>query len=216
MRPREPQWSDVEWQLRNWLYFTWASGDHIVEQHIHNIDVANWVMGSHPVKAVGVGGRQRRTDPAYGHGYDHFAIDFEYPNGAHILSMCRQIDGCANEVGERFIGTLGKTDAKAKIEGPRAWRFEGQATNAYVQEHADLVASIRAGAPLNEGKQVAESTLSAIMGREAAYTGQSIVWDELLMSTQDIVPPSIAFGALKVPKVAIPGQTKVNRTWETS
>ena len=223
-KPREPQWSDVEWQLRNWLYFTWASGDHIVEQHIHNIDVANWVVGSHPVKAVGVGGRQSRTDAKFGHIYDHFAIDFEYPNGARVLSMCRQIDGCANHIGEHFIGTLGRTDAKTYVEGRKPWRLAAatpqgadgrapSAPNPYVQEHVDLVASIRAGTPLNEGRQVAESTLSAIMGREAAYTGQVIAWDELLNSTQDIVPPNLAFGPLKVPGVAMPGQTKLNRTW---
>ena len=93
MHPREAAWSDVEWQIRNWLYFTWLSGDHIVEQHVHNIDVANWAFGAHPLKAVGVGGRQSRTDPAYGHIYDHFAVEFEYPGGVRVQSMCRQIKG---------------------------------------------------------------------------------------------------------------------------
>jgi predicted dehydrogenase len=220
MNQRKSDWTDTEWQLRNWLYFTWLSGDHIVEQHIHNIDVANWVIGSHPIKAVGVGGRQSRTDPAYGHIYDHFAIDFEYPNGVRVLSMCRQIDGSANDVSERFIGTRGRTNAASAIEGPSAWKYDAQNastkpqfTNPYVQEHFDLVASIRAGTPLNEGKQVAESTLSAIMGREAAYTGQTIVWDELLNAQQDIMPPSVSFGALKVPSVPMPGRTKLERTW---
>src|SRR5438309_1130025 len=145
MKPRQPQWSDVEWQIRNWLYFTWLSGDHIVEQHIHNIDVANWALGAHPVKAVGVGGRQWRTDPAYGHIYDHFAIDFEYPNGAHVLSMCRQIDGTASHVAERIVGTRGTSDAHSVIEGAAPWSWDAQTprTNPYVQEHADLIASIR-------------------------------------------------------------------------
>src|SRR5205823_3954506 len=116
MKPRQPQWSDVEWQIRNWLYFTWLSGDHIVEQHIHNIDVANWALGAHPVKAIGVGGRQWRTDPAYGHIYDHFAIDFEYPNGVHALSMCRQIDGTASRVAERLVGTRGTSDELLNAE----------------------------------------------------------------------------------------------------
>ena len=216
MNARKPEWSDTEWQLRNWLYFTWLSGDHIVEQHIHNIDVANWVLNAHPIRAVGVGGRQSRTSPAYGHIFDHFAIDFEYPNGARVLSMCRQIDGSADHVGERFIGTKGRTDAARNIEGASPFRHEGEARNPYVLEHVDLIASIQAGAPLNEGRQVAESTLSAIMGREAAYTGQVIVWDELLNSKQDIVPPTIAFGALKVPKVPMPGETKLDRTWADS
>jgi predicted dehydrogenase len=223
MNARKPDWTDTEWQLRNWLYFTWLSGDHIVEQHIHNIDVANWVIGSHPIRAVGVGGRQSRTDPAYGHIYDHFAIDFEYPNGARVMSMCRQINGSSNDVSERFIGTRGRTNPASAIEGPNAFKYDAQAatskpqfTNPYVQEHYDLVESIRAGKPLNEGKQVAESTLSAIMGREAAYTGQIIEWDALLNAKQDITPPNVAFGSLKVPSVPMPGQTKLERNWAES
>lgn len=210
---RQANWSDSEWQIRNWLYFTWLSGDHIVEQHIHNIDVANWALGAHPVRAVGVGGRQWRTDAAFGHIFDHFAIDFEYPAGVHVMSMCRQIEGTANHVGERFVGTRGTTDANTRIAGAQAFTWEGQKKNPYVEEHVDLLASIRAGKPLNEGQQVAESTLSAIMGREAAYTGQAIVWDELLNATQDLTPPEKGFGALPVPPVAMPGTTKVARSF---
>jgi predicted dehydrogenase len=216
MNARKPEWSDLEWQLRNWLYFTWLSGDHIVEQHIHNLDVANWVMQSHPIKAVGVGGRQRRTDPAYGMIYDHFAIDFEYPNGSHITSISRQIDGTASFVGEHFIGTAGNSDAHTFIEGATPVRLnpDEPRPNPYVQEHVDLIASIRAGQPLNEGKQVAESTLTAIMGREAAYTGQVILWDELLNANQDLMPPALAMGSLPVAPVPMPGRTTLNRTWE--
>ena len=214
---RQAAWTDSEWQIRNWLYFTWLSGDHIVEQHIHNLDVANWAMGSHPVRAVGVGGRQWRTEIIYGHIYDHFAVDFEYPNGAHVLSMCRQIDGTANHVGERFSGTQGTTDGNTKITGPRAYTLtninESERKNPYVEEHVDLLASIRAGKPLNEGHQVAASTLTAIMGREAAYTGQAIVWDDLLNASQDLTPTSSGFGQMPVPPVAVPGRTKVARTW---
>jgi predicted dehydrogenase len=210
---RQADWSDTEWQIRNWLYLTWLSGDHIVEQHIHNLDVANWTMGGHPVKAVGVGGRQWRTGAEYGHDYDHFAVDFEYANGARVLSMCRQIDGTANHVGENFIGTRGATNAATEITGSVAYKYEGERKNPYVQEHVDLIASIRAGKVLNEGRQVAESTLTAIMGREAAYTGQVIEWEALLNSTQDLTPPVAGFGALGVPSVAMPGTTKVDRTW---
>lgn len=210
---RQASWSDTEWQIRNWLYFAWLSGDHIVEQHIHNLDVANWVLGAHPVKAVGVGGRQWRTQSEYGHIYDHFAIDFEYPNGAHVMSMCRQIDGTANHVGEHFVGTRGASDPGTTITGPQAWTYEGERRNPYVQEHVDLIASIRAGTPLNEGRQVAESTLTAIMGREAAYTGQTITWDDLLTAEQDLTPPDLTFGALAVPPVAMPGRTKLARRW---
>ena len=177
-----------------------------------------------------MGGRQRRTDPAYGHIYDHFAVDFEYPTGARVMSMCRQIDGCANDVSEQFAGTRGRTNARNAIQGPNAWRYEapmlaGQAAstdstdspratnNPYVLEHVNLIASIRAGAPLNEGKQVAQSTLTAIMGREAAYTGQVITWDELLNGNQNLMPPSIAFGPLETPGVPTPGITKVSRGW---
>ncbi|HZB26695.1 MAG TPA: Gfo/Idh/MocA family oxidoreductase, partial [Vicinamibacterales bacterium] len=190
-RERHPSWSDVEWQVRNWLYFTWLSGDHIVEQHVHNIDVANWVLNAHPVKAIGAGGRQWRTDPKYGHIYDHFAIDFEYPSGARVMSMCRQIDGTRGRIGEHFIGTKGSSDPAGKIFGASAWTYEApeKPVSPYVQEHTDLVASIRSGKPYNELKQVAESTLTAIMGREAAYTGQELTWDEVLNADQDLTPP---------------------------
>lgn len=210
---RQAAWSDVEWQIRNWLYFTWSSGDHIVEQHIHNIDVANWAMNAHPIRAVGVGGRQWRTGAEYGHIFDHFAVNFEYPNGAQVLSMCRQIDGSANHVGERFVGTRGTTDASSRISGATTYAYTGEKKNPYVEEHVDLLASIRAGQPLNEGQQVAESTLSAIMGREAAYTGQVITWDELLNAPQDLTPGFSGFGPLAVPPVPMPGTTKVARSW---
>lgn len=212
---RQPQWSDAEWQIRNWLYFTWLSGDHIVEQHVHNLDVANWVLGAHPVRAVGVGGRQRRTEPHYGHIYDHFAVQLEYASGARVLSMCRQIEGTPSHIGERFIGTRGTSDAKSRIDGPRAWTYAPatRPANPYVQEHTDLIASIRAGSPLNEGRQVAESTLTAIMAREAAYTGQAVTWDEMLAAPQVLTPPEVAFGTLAVPPVPVPGVTKVLRAW---
>lgn len=217
-RAREAGWTDAEWQIRNWLYFTWLSGDHIVEQHVHNIDVANWVLGTHPVRATAVGGRQQRTGAEYGHIFDHFAVDFEYASGARVLSMCRQIPGSANHVGENFIGTAGRTNASGTIEGARAWRRQraAQEVNPYLQEHVDLIASIRAGRPLNELKQVAESTLSAIMGREAAYTGQTISWDEMVAADQDLAPPTIAFGPLATPPVPMPGVTKLQRRWEVS
>jgi len=212
---RQPGWTDAEWQIRNWLYFTWLSGDHIVEQHVHNIDVANWVLGAHPVRATAVGGRQRRTEPHYGHIYDHFAVQCEYPSGARVRSMFRQQEGTTGHVGERFIGTRGTSDAKSVIEGPKKWTFAPatKPTNPYVQEHTDLIASIRAGRPLNEARQVAESTLSAIMGREAAYTGQPVTWDALLAAPQVLTPPALAFGELPVPPVPVPGVTKVVRAW---
>ncbi|MEM7227540.1 MAG: Gfo/Idh/MocA family oxidoreductase [Planctomycetota bacterium] len=210
MHQRKDDWCDMEWQLRNWLYFTWLSGDHIVEQHIHNIDVVNWAMGGPPVRALGVGGRQARTDSAYGHVFDHFAIEFEYPNGEHMLSMCRQMDGCTPRVEEVITGTRGRLTTRpgsAMIAGESPWHFADDNPNPYVQEHVDLYQSIRAEAPLNEAKTVAESTLTAIMGRLAAYTGQELTWDQMVDSELDLAPGTYAFGSLPTPDIAIPGQT---------
>jgi predicted dehydrogenase len=206
---RQPGWTDMEWQVRNWLYFTWLSGDHIVEQHVHNLDVANWAIGAHPEKALGMGGRQARTGPEYGHIYDHFTVEYEYPNGIRVMSMCRQIDNTASRVGERIAGTKGTSDPSGSIRGAERWRFEGDQPNPYVQEHTDLINSIRAGKPLNEGRQIAESTLTAIMGRMSAYTGQEVTWEQALNSRESLVPQKLAFGPLPVPPVAQPGKTQL-------
>jgi len=211
MRPRESSWSDMEWQVRNWLYFAWLSGDHIVEQHVHNIDVINWALGAHPVRAVGMGGRQVRTSPAYGHIFDHFAIDFEYPGGVHVMSMCRQIEGCENNVSEAVAGSNGSWSSNGgqyRFTGKNPARVRNSGIDPYVQEHVDLIASIRAGKPLNELQTVAESTLTAIMGRMSAYTGEALTWDQALGSKLDLMPQHLAFGPLPTPPVAVPGQTK--------
>ena len=206
--PRE-EWSPMEWQLRNWLYFTWLSGDHICEQHIHNIDVVNWAMGGPPVKAVGMGGRQMRTEERYGHIFDHFAIDFEYPGNRHAISMCRQTDGCAGRVEEHIHGSKGTMHlypGRSVIVGETAWSFDGPTPNPYVEEHRNLCASIRGNGPrLNEGRRVAESTLTAIMGRMSAYTGQDVTWEQAMNSQLDLTPPSYAFGAIDTPPVPRPG-----------
>ena len=212
MNKREEGWSDMEWQLRNWLYFTWLSGDHIVEQHVHNLDVGNWVMGGHPTKATGLGGRQVRTDPAYGHIYDHFAVQYEYEGGKTVTSMCRQIDGCDNRVEEVVHGSEGKcvtSSGRAMIEGKVNWKFDGQNPNPYMVEHKDLVDAIRNGPYLNEGQRVAESTLTAIMGRMSAYSGKTLTWDQALNSSMDLMPPpeQLALGSIPTPPVAMPGKT---------
>jgi len=208
VKKKEPGWSDMEWQCRNWLYFTWLSGDHIVEQHVHNIDVINWAFRALPEKAMGMGGRQVRTAPEHGNIYDHFAVEFEYPNGVRVLSMCRQIEGCADRVEEKIVGTKGAAFGYGEIKGESAWKFEGDEPNPYVQEHADLIASIRSGKPLNEGRRVAESTMCAIMGRMSAYTGRAISWDWAMNSSVlDLTPPKYEFGDLPVAPVAVPGQT---------
>ena len=159
VKKREPAWTDAEWQIRNWLYFTWLSGDHIVEQHIHNIDVVQWAIGKPPVAAVGMGGRQQRVDPAYGHIFDHFAVDFEYPNDVHVLSMSRQIPGCHNDVTEHVTGTKGRADLANAAwsigghRGSKSWSHESaKDTDPYVQEHIDLTNAIRKGKPYSELK----------------------------------------------------------------
>jgi predicted dehydrogenase len=205
MRPRQSEWSDVEWQIRNWNYFTWLSGDHIVEQHVHNLDVMNWALQAHPVRCVGMGGRQARTHSNYGHIYDHFAVDYEYPNGVRVMSMCRQIDGTASDVSEHVVGTMGTADCSGSIRGKNTWQFQGDEQNAYVQEHTDLVTSIREGKPLNEGRQLAESTLTAIMGRMSAYTGQAVTWEEALNSPMNLMPEKLELGSKPVDPVAVPG-----------
>lgn len=207
---REPEYSDMEWQIRNWLYFTWTSGDHIVEQHVHNLDVMNWAMGGHPVSAYAMGGRQSRTDPIYGHIYDHFAVEYEYPNGVRVQSQCRQIEGTTSRVGERLVGTNGAANPGGRIDGPQPYRHDGRRDpDAYVQEHRDLIAAIRGGEPLNEGRQIAESTLTAIMGRMSAYTGKVVTWDFVLQSALDLSPKSWQFGDLPTPAVALPGKTQL-------
>jgi len=211
---RQPGWSDMEWQLRNWNYFTWLGGDHIVEQHVHNLDIMNWVLNSHPVKALALGGRQARPNQNYGHIYDHFAVEYEYPNGVRVFSQCRQMNGCEGKVEEAAVGTKGTSNCKDWIRGVNkqlAWRFRQQETpevNPYQQEHQDLIDSIRLGKPLDEAQAVAESTLMGIMGRESAYAGRSIEWDEALNSNTRLGPEKYEFGDLSFPEVPIPGQYK--------
>lgn len=211
VHPRQDGWSDMEWQLRNWYYFTWLCGDHIVEQHVHNLDVANWAIGSHPLRAVGLGGRQVRTGPEYGNIYDHFAIDYEYDKGVRVASYCRQIPNCENSVSEAVVGTKGFCQVnKYSISGQSAWKFPSTDNKPYVQEHTDLIASIRAGKPYNELKNVAETTLTAILGRMAAYTGKAVTWDQALNSKEDLMPPKVDWDVtLAVSPVAMPGQTEL-------
>ncbi|HEY3280800.1 MAG TPA: Gfo/Idh/MocA family oxidoreductase [Armatimonadota bacterium] len=201
--------TDVEWQIRNWLYFAWLSGDHIVEQHVHNLDVIQWAMKDvPPTRVVGMGGRQSRVQPVYGHIFDHFALDIEYPNGAHVMSMCRQIDGCENNVSERIEGTKGGSNCGGSIWGETTYNAPGGGKDAYVQEHTDLIASIRSGQPLNEGERIAHSTMVAIMGRMSAYTGKAVTWDMAMNSKLDLMPKDLKFGPMAVAEVAVPGKTQ--------
>ncbi|MCG9894688.1 MAG: Gfo/Idh/MocA family oxidoreductase [Fimbriimonadaceae bacterium] len=207
---RQPQWSDLEYQLRNWLYYTYLSADMIAEQHIHNIDVCNWAKNAVPVSAVSLGGRQVRTAEIFGHIYDHFATEYTYADGTKMHSYCRQQDGTKSAVWEHIIGSKGKSDANNWINGENAWRWDRDASrpNPYELEHKNLIDSIKAGNPINEGRTVAEATMTAIMGRVAAYTGQEVKWDDLMKMDQRTFPETFAFG-MKVPvkDVAMPGKT---------
>ena len=209
-KPQTEGMSDMEWQMRNWLYFTWLSGDHIVEQHVHNIDIINWAFGTMPTMVMGMGGREVRKGKIHGNIFDHFAIEFEYPNGARVMSMCRQTKGCANRVSESIVGSKGfaSSDGRsAKITGAKTFDF-GKSPNPYVQEHKDLIKSIRDGEPLNEGERVALSTLCAIAGRMSAYTGRSMKFDWALNASKlDLSPAEYKFGPLEIRPVSVPGKT---------
>jgi predicted dehydrogenase len=219
LRRRQPGMSDMEYQMRNWYYFTWLSGDHNVEQHIHSLDKIAWALKDvYPVRAVGLGGRQVRTGPEYGHIFDHHAVVYEYANGSRLFSYCRQQAGCANDVSDHFWGTQGTCDViasfppRVKISGPNAWVSHADRNaqlDMYQIEHDELFASIRAGKPINDGEWMAKSTLMGIMGRMATYTGQVIRWEDALHSKEDLSPPAYDMRAsLPTPKVALPGVTK--------
>ena len=181
---REEGEGDMEWMLRDWVNWTWLSGDHIVEQHVHNLDVINWVLGKLPEKAIAMGSRQRRKT---GNQYDNFAVDFFYPEHIHVLSMCRQIDGCGGDVSERVVGAKGVSNCNGWIS--TLGKIDIESPNPYEQEHADLIAAIRSDQPVNEAKQVAESTMCAIMARTSAYTGKEVTWKEMMESDMRLAPP---------------------------
>ena len=201
----------MEYQMRNWYYFTWICGDHICEQHIHNLDVINWAMNAVPVTATGMGGRSNRPHgdaKDVGHIFDHFAIEYTYPNGMVMQSYCRQINGCEENVSEALIGNKGTFSTfggEYSMNGKIV--FDKKKDNApYVQEHTDLIKSIRDGNPLNELKTVAESSLTAIMGRMSTYSGKTITWDEALGSPDDTFPTNLSWeGTHDVAPVAVPG-----------
>jgi len=205
-RPRQPGMSDVEYQIHNWYHYVWLCGDQIVEQHVHNLDVAQWVMRANPISAYGVGSRHVRTTA--GHIYDNFTIEYEYPNGARVLSMCRHWPG-DGAGGEFVVGTKGTARPGEWVMPRGGQRIAGKSTGSgYVNEHADLIKSIRDGKPLNEARQVAESTMVAIMGRLAAYTGKRVTWDFVMNKSKlKLMPePLDPKGSLPEPPVAIPGK----------
>jgi predicted dehydrogenase len=216
VRKRLPGMSDMEFQMRNWYYYAWLSGDFNVEQHIHSLDKAAWAMKDvYPVRAVGLGGRQVRTGPEYGHIFDHHAVVYEYANGTRLFSYCRQQAGCANDTSDHFWGTQGSCDViasfppRVKIGGAKAWTSNRKDDgDMYQIEHDELFAAIRAGKPLNDGEWMARSTLMGIMGRVATYTGQVVTWEQA-MNSKDLSPKEYDMKAsLPEPEVARPGVTK--------
>jgi predicted dehydrogenase len=214
-RGNDPKWTPMEYQMRNWYYYTWLSGDFIVEQHCHNFDKASWVFGGKmPVSALGVGGRQVRRDPKFGHIYDHFAVTLEYANGAKLFSFCRQMDRCQGDVNDHVIGTKGSAQLMAHTINPtggKEWEFgsETKVKDMYQVEHDELFAGIRAGKFINDGESAAHSTLMALLAREAAYTGKRLTWKELLASNQNLAPKEYAWGPIETPPVPMPGTYKL-------
>jgi predicted dehydrogenase len=214
-RPRKEGRSDLEWQIRNWHYFTWLSGDHLVEQAVHTVDKLAWAMKDEPpLKAIAHGGRQVRTAPEYGHIFDHFEVVYQYPNDVHAFIFCRQQANCANDNSDTIMGSKGVArilgfKGPPQIRGEKNWTYEGPRPDMYQVEHNELFASIRKGEPINDGVRMARSTMLAIMGRMAAYTGKEITWDEALNSEENLRPEKIAFDAtIEVPPVATPGKTR--------
>ena len=215
-KDRQPGWSDMEWNIRDWVNWKWLSGDHIVEQHVHNIDVFLWFAGMKPVKAIGCGARHRRIT---GDQYDQFSIDFEFENGIHLHSMCRQIDGTSSKVSEFIQGTKGSWNSEEHVikdlQGNILWKYDEEAAqaqfeqhNPYVLEHVDWVNHISKGTTHDESEECAISTLAGVMGRTAAYTGETVTWDEIAAADMDYMPAELKLGPLDLKSyvVEVPGK----------
>jgi predicted dehydrogenase len=212
-KDRRPEWSDMEYQLRRWLFWTWLSGDFIVEMHVHNLDIMNWVLQSHPVQCVGVGGAQARSGPEYGNCFDHFSVEYIYPNDVRIEYIGTQIDKFTGRNDQRITGTKGSAYldfARGVIKGATPYQYEGKQANPAVLEYTEMIESIRAGTAINEGRQIAESTLTAIMGRMSAYSGRALKWEWAMEASKlDLSPPRMQFGDLPESPVAVPGITEL-------
>ena len=209
-RGENPDWSEMEHQMRNWLYYNWLSGDHIAEQHIHSLDKALWIMGDQgPSQAYGSGGRLVRTQPKWGNVYDHFATCYEWDNGVKTYSYCRQMAGCFNDVEDYVVGTEGTAKVlKHEIrdrKGNVVWKYDQKKPSMYDVEHIHLFRSIRQGQPINNGDYMCKSTLMAIMGRDASYTGKKIQWDEYYASDDKLGPENWAWGDYQPRDVPKPG-----------
>lgn len=226
-KERQKGWTDMEYRLRNWYYYNWLSGDHIVEQAIHSIDLLQWAMGDvAPVSVVGSGGRQKRTDPKWGNIYDHFALTYTYPDGAKAYFSCRQQANTARSYAVEFVGSDGTciVDNRSgvhEIKGRRPWKYEDstkftdeeaykktEVRSMYQQEHDELFASIRANKPINDGDWMLRSNLVALAGRMAGYTGNVIMIEDALASEEVLFPDHLSWNTQYDIPIAIPGITK--------
>lgn len=213
-KPRQPDWTDMHNQLRNWYYYTWLSGDFNVEQHIHFLDVCAWVKGGYPDKAIGLGGRQVRTEEKYGNIFDHHSVTYEYSDGTKLIGNCRQQPGCEMDNSASAQGSRGRANldqGKIMLYTDKKWRYrekEGQ-KSIYQIEHDKLFASIRNGTPRNDGEYMSKSTLLAIMGRMATYTGQVVTWEQAMNSKEDLTPEKYAWGDAPEVVIAMPGVTQI-------
>ncbi len=215
--PRQAGWTDMEYQLRNWYYYHWLSGDFITEVSVHSLDMMAWMLGDRtPIKAIGIGGRQKRTDPLFGNIYDHFAVEFEYADGVKGYNYCRQHLGCPGRNTVEVFGSDGKADIAIykhyKITGKNPWEFQGKSNVMHQAEQDEFFASIRSGKPINDGVWMANSTMLGILGRMVAYSGQEITWEDAINSDVSIGPKYEDYSwDLKWPvsEVPIPGITKV-------
>lgn len=200
VRERKPEQTELEYQMRNWYYFNWLCGDHILEQHIHNIDVANWFIGEYPISAQGMGGRQVRTGKDHGEIYDHHFVEFTYPSGAVIASQCRHQPETMSRVSEFFQGTKGTVSTEGDNTSIIGWDgstiFEHRGKddpNPYEVEHVKLFESIRNGGVIADGENGAKSTMTAILGRMATYSGKVVKWDEAMASDLVLVPENLSW-----------------------
>lgn len=202
-RGRQAGDTEMMYQLRNWQYFVHFGGDHIVEQHVHNLDVANWVLATdgnarqaHPIEASGSGGRQRRDElPDTGHIYDHHFVEFTYANGVKLFSQCRQMPGCWGSVEEAAVGRKGTSNCAGTISGQTWWNYNGPRGNAYDQEHVDLIRAIRQGDKYHEGWHGATSSMTAVLGRMATYSGQVVRWEDVVAKGSSLLPERLAWDA---------------------
>ena len=216
VKERKPEWSDLEWQLRNWLHHTWLSGDHIVEQAIHTVDKICWAFNdATPLSAQGMGGRQQRVEEQYGNQWDHFSVVFDFGEERRGFFMCRQMAGCWGDVSDYVYGTKGilnkksGTRANIRFADGNAWKYEGEKNDMYQTEHDEFFASLRAGKPVNFAEKLAHSTMVGILGRMAAYTGQPVTWEDAIKSKEVLGPDKLDWKmALPVQPVAMPGRTK--------